>query len=212
AYDRIKSLKGKFKLADRLPVDVTKARSTVGKEINKKIAVKAAEAALIANDPKSLLPVSMETKLAVSRLAVEDVEEIIRIAEGIGPNYANAFNDFVLTLKGSGYDVLEFEAGGEVPTERLILAVGENYPLPGKSLDLHAQIQRLEQIKESNNHEQIIYIGLKDPYDLNSVKTDAYISAIGSNISNIRAVVNLLTGEAEANGELPVSPIKTKQP
>ncbi len=208
AYERIKALKGKFKLADRVPVDEQKAKITVGKSENKAIATRAASAALIADDPDELIPIDSNAKLAVIRLAEEDVDEIIRIAEGIGPNYADAFNDFADTFEMAGYDAVQFEPGENVPKNRIILAVGENYPLPGKSLDLRTQRANLDAIKESNADQKIIYIGLKDPYDMNQIAADARVYAIGSNISNIRAVINLLVGNVEANGELPVSPIK----
>ena len=42
---------------------------------------------------------------------------------------------------------------------------------------------------------------------MKKVKVNAYVCAIGSNISNIKAVVNFLAGEAYAKGELPVTPL-----
>ena len=206
AYNRIKALKEKFQLASRVPVDVAKAGQTVGNTQNKEVAVKAAEAALYAEDNNSLLPLDKEATVWVTRLAVEDVEEIIRIAEGIGPNYANAFEDFVTTLNDAGINVKTFSPGESVPKDAIVLAVAENYPLPGKSLDLVKQRKNLSMLQFYLNN-PIVYVGLKDPYDLNLIEANAKVYAIGSNISNIQAVVNLLIGTCEANGVLPVSPI-----
>jgi beta-N-acetylhexosaminidase len=206
AYNRIKMLKEKFNLASRVPVDVARAEEIVGSAKNKEVAVKAAEAALYAEDESKLLPLAEDATVWVTRLAVEDVEEIIRIAEGIGPNYANAFADFVTSLKASGLDVKTFSPGEEVPKNAMVLAVAENYPLPGKSLDLVKQRKNLAMLQFYLNN-PVIYIGLKDPYDLNLIEANTKVYAIGSNISNIQAVVNLLNGKIEATGIVPVSPI-----
>lgn len=206
AYNRIKSLKEKFQLASRVPVNVARAGQIVGSAKNKEIAVKAAEASLYAVDDSKLLPLARDANVWVTRLAIEDVEEIIRIAEGIGPNYANAFEDFVAQLSASGIKVKTFSPGETVPSDAIVLAVAENYPLPGKSLDLLKQRKNLSMLQFYLNN-PIIYIGLKDPYDLNLIEANAKVYAIGSNISNIQAVVNLLKGSVQATGILPVEPI-----
>ncbi len=210
AYNRIKSLKEKFNLAGRVPVNVDAAGATIGSVGNKGIAVKAADAALIENDPTDLLPIKTGSTVAIIRLAKENVEEIIRIAEGIGPNYANAYRDFVLEMKAAGFTVNEFASGDEIPKSDLVLAVSENYPLPGKSLDLTWQREQLKSIQEMAKV-PVVSIALKDPYDMNLISADAYVCAIGSNISNIQAVVNLLAGKTEAKGVLPVSPVQNKE-
>ena len=207
SYNRIKSMKEKFKLSERVLVDVAAADKIVGGKANQQTALKAAEAALYLEDKNGLVPLSQRSAVSVIRLAVENVEEVIRIAEGIGPNYANAYEDFVSEMNGAGFKVNEFILDEKVPGSSTILAVAENYPLPGKSLDLAKQREKLNRINEQAAG-SVIYIGLKDPYDLNLIEADCYASAIGSNISNIKAMVNLLAGKTEATGKLPVSPIQ----
>ena len=152
-----------------------------------------------------MIPLEEGAAVSVVRLAVENVDEIIRIAEGIGPNYANAFNDFVAEMRKAGFSVSEYAYDDTLPEENPVIVVSENYPLPGKSLDLGIQRNRMSIVQKDN---WVINVALKDPYDANMITPDAYVCAIGSNISNIRAVVNLLTGEVEATGKLPVSPIE----
>jgi beta-N-acetylhexosaminidase len=206
SYERIKSLKEKYHLATRVPVYVEMAGTMVGTDDNKAVAVRASEAALLKNDPRNLVPLKAGATVAVCRLAVEDVAEIIRIAEGIGPNYANAYADFVIELKNAGFKVNEFKPGETIPFGEVILAVSENYPLPGKSLDLKKQRERLAQVKSMAKN-PLLNVALKDPYDANLISVDAWVCAVGSNISNIQAVVNLLAGKVEANGKWPVSPV-----
>ena len=205
SYERLKSLKEKFNLTERLPIDVAKAVKTVGKDKNKAIAVKAAEAALISTYDSNLLT-NYQT-IAVTRLAKEDVEEIIRIAEGIGPNYANAYQDFITELKLAGFAPIEFMSNNPVPKADIILAVSENYPLPGKSLDLNHQRTRLQSIVD-DTETPVLNVALKDLYDVNQISANMYVCAVGSNISNIKAVVNFLSGKVEAKGQLPVTPIQ----
>lgn len=211
AYNRLINLKEKFKLKERLPIDPKMAKITVGNEENKKIALSCAEAALtILYDKKKSIPLSKESHVSIVKLAKENVDEIIKIAEGIGPNYANAYNDFVSEMKINGFKVNEYNFDdNEIPRDNIILAVSENYPLPGKSLDLKEQRSRLNILQQKNTKAIIINVALKDPYDANLVSPDAYISAIGSNISNVKAVVNLLSGNLEAKGKLPITPISS---
>ena len=209
AYNRLLSLKKRYKLAEKLPVDPIKAKEIVGSIENKQIALSCAEAALtVIYDNKQSIPLSKSSKVSIVKLAKENVEEIIKISEGIGPNYANAYNDFVIEMKAEGFDTQEYHFDDkEIPSENIIIAVSENYPLPGKSLDLKEQRRRLSKLQEANKGATIINVALKDPYDANLVKPDTYISALGSNISNVKAVVNLLAGKIEAKGKLPVTPI-----
>lgn len=206
SYERIKGLKEKFRLAERLPVDVQKARELVGHGEHREAAVQAAEAALIVRKD-GLIFMESDDVIAVTRLAREDIQEIVEIAEGIGPNYYSAYRDFVKGLASTGLNLVEFESHEAVPDADVIIAVSENYPLPGKSLDLEYQLDQLERILEESES-PVINVALKDPYDLNQIKANMYVCAIGSNISNIQAVINYFTGEADALGELPVTPIQ----
>ncbi len=208
AYNRIIELKKKYKLAERISVDPEKAKIMVGSEKHKSKAVQIAEAALYeAYDEKDLVPLKPGSPVSIVKLAKENVKEIIEIAAGIGPNYYNAYADFVKEMKAAGFEVTEYAYDAAIPAETIIICVSENYPLPGKSLDLEEQRRRLAVVRE-NSANLIINVALKDPYAANLVTTDAYVSAIGSNISNIKAMVNLLAGKVEAKGALPVSLLK----
>ncbi len=209
AYNRLLSLKKRYKLVEKLPVDPIKAKETVGNAENKQIALSCAEAALIViYDNKQSIPLSRGSKVSIIKLAKENVEEIIKISEGVGPNYANAYNDFVKEMKLENFKVQEYNFDNKkIPNENIIIAVSENYPLPGKSLDLKEQHNRLLVLQKNNEGATIINVALKDPYDAYQVKPDAYVCAMGSNISNVKAAVNLLAGKIEAKGKLPVTPI-----
>jgi beta-N-acetylhexosaminidase len=208
AYNRITELKKKYNLKEKIITDPEVAGSVVGSRENKEAAIRIAEAALyIAFDNKSSIPLKSGCSVSVVKLAKENLEEIIRISKGIGPNYYNAYSDFVREMKNAGFNVTEYSYDSKIPAGENIIAVSENYPLAGKSLDLMEQRKRLTILREGNRA-TLINVALKDPYDACLVKSDAYICAMGSNISNIKATVNLLSGKAVAKGKLPVTPVK----
>ena len=136
------------------------------------------------------------------------MEEIIKISEGIGPNYASAYDDFVKEMRKVGFEVVENQYNDELEPEKVILAVTENYPLAGLSLDLIAQNKRLKELRERNPDHTIINIALRDAYDAYAIEgIDSFVTALGSNISNVKSMVNLLAGRVKANGQLPITPI-----
>ncbi len=211
AYNRIVTLKEKYQLSQRIPVAVAAAGKTVGQKAHLKIAQQAAEAAVtVIQSNTEWLPIASGRPVVVVRLASENVTKIMEIAEGIGPNYADGFRDFVRALQEQGFQVSEKRFDQDIPSGSIVLAVGENYPLPGKSLDLGGQQARLDTLR-MNNKEPIIYIGLRDPYDAQRVDVDGYVSAIGSNRSNARAMARYLSGKVAAEGQLPVTPMDHKK-
>ena len=208
AYQRIVSLKAQYQLSERIPVNSQAAKAIVGREENKSIALAAAEAALmIIPENSPAIPLAPNSNVSIVKLSKENVEEIIRIAEGIGPNYANAYADLVSEMKKEGFAVTEYAYDDvAIPRDHAIIAVSENYPLPGKSLDLEEQKRRLDLLRANYPQSTLINVALRDPYDAYSVNVDAYVAAIGSNISNVKAVAYLLSGKFSSKGTLPVTP------
>jgi len=136
AYNRIISLKEKYKLAEKLSVDPEKASAFVGNTEHRKAALQIAESSLfMAYDNRSSIPLKAESPVSIVRLTKEDVTEIIRIAAGIGPNYYTAYADFVTEMKGAGFKVREYNYDEDIPDEHVVICVSENYPFPGTSLD-----------------------------------------------------------------------------
>jgi beta-N-acetylhexosaminidase len=209
AYGRIRALKTKYQLASRAGQPA--APQVVGSSANRDIAERSADAAVTRiYDRARLLPLKRGAKVAVVRLTKEDIAEIVAIGKGIGPNYANAYPDFVAALKAEGFDVAETGFDLQAAPGRALIAVGENYPFPGKSLDLVEQRRRLATLQERNPGRRVVYVGLKDPYDANLVSPDAYLSALGSNIFNVHAVARALVGRIAPAGTLPVTPLDGK--
>ena len=214
AYNRIVELKKRYKLEEKIPVDPELAKRTVGNKHNKLVGVQCAEASLVVvYDNKQSIPLDKDKEISVVKLSKEKVAEIVKIAKGIGPNYATAYTDFVNTMKKEAFRLNEFNFDDQsIPLDNIIIAVSENYPLPGMSLDISEQHRRLKILAENYSNSTIINVALRDPYDAYLVDADAYVTAIGSNISNIKAVVNLLAGKTKATSSLPVTPISSSRP
>lgn len=209
AYDKLLALKETYKLKDKLPVDPIKAKEIVGCVAHKNIAVSCAEAAVtIVYDHKNTIPLQVNSKVSIVKLSKENVGEILKISEGIGPNYGNAYADFVSEMKSEAFIVEEYNFDDkEIPASTVIIAVSENYPLPGKSLDIKEQHKRLKIIQDNNPNSTIVNVALRDPYDAYQTNANAYICAMGSNISNVKGVAHVLVGKVKAIGSLPVTPI-----
>ncbi len=209
AYNRIIDLKEKYQLKEKIPVDPKLAREIVGSPENKQVALQCAEAALtVVYDKKQSIPLVQNSGVSIVKLSKEEVKEIINISEGVGPNYATAYGDFVTTMRKEGFQITEYNYDDiSIPDDNTIIAVSENYPFAGLSLDLKEQQRRINILRAKNLNNTLVNVALRDPYDAYLVDADAYVTAIGSNISNIKAVVNLLVGRVEATGSLPVTPI-----
>ncbi|HEX9109448.1 MAG TPA: glycoside hydrolase family 3 N-terminal domain-containing protein, partial [Longimicrobiales bacterium] len=208
AYGRVVALKKKYHLATRVPVNPERARAIVGSEADRAVERAAARASVnLVYDRKHLLPLKKGAPVYVVRLTTLDVATLIAGMRGIGPNYSNGYRDLVDALKGFGFDVREFAPGQTVPDGATVLAVSENYPLPGKSMDLEQQHARLAALQAAHKG-PVIDAGLGAPYEAFQVSPDAYVSAVGSNRSNAEALAALLAGRVKSTSLLSVTPIK----
>ena len=208
AYGRVVALKAKYRIAQRVPVDPERAARTVGDARDRAVERSAARAsANLVYDPRHLLPLKRGTSLYVTRLTTLDVDAMIRGMRGIGPNYSRGYLDFVEALRSYGFAPHEFQPGEPVPGDAVVVTVSENYPLPGKAMDIEQQHGRLAEIRRTHAG-PLVNVGLSAPYDALQVKPDAYVSAVGSNRSNAQAAAALLAGVSRSSSKLSVTPIK----
>jgi len=208
AYGRVVALKAKYRIAQRVPVDPERAARIVGSARDRAVERSAARAsANLVYDSRHLLPLKRGTSLYVTRLTTLDVDAMIRGMRGIGPNYSRGYLDFVEALRSYGFAPHEFQPGEPVPGDAVVVTVSENYPLPGKAMDIEQQHGRLAEIRRTHAG-PLVNVGLSAPYDALQVKPDAYVSAVGSNRSNAQAAAALLAGVSRSSSKLSVTPIK----
>lgn len=208
AYGHVKALKEKYRIAQRIPVNPEAAARIVGSKEDLAVELRAAKAAAnVVYDRSGVLPLKAGSTIYVMRLSTQDVAGMIRGMRGIGPNYAGGYDELVAALRSFRYHVREITVRDGVPADGIIVAVAENYPLPGKSLDLEAQRRRLAQV-QSAFRGKVVVVGLSAPYDALLVKPDAYVSAVGSNRSNAQAAAAVLAGEVKPTSKLSVTPLQ----
>ena len=86
-----------------------------------------------------------------------------------------------------------------------IIAVTENYPLPGMDFAQASQLQILRTLSEQYR-EQLIVAALRDPYELSSLPdVDTYVCAFSFRPSAVQAIAGVLSGAYTATGKTPLT-------
>jgi beta-N-acetylhexosaminidase len=132
---------------------------------------------------------------------------------GIGPNQSTpAYAYFAAACKEQAHDVVEYSAeqvlNGTVtiPDGTQVIAVTENYPLPGMDFDQSSQLQVIERLIAQVGAERVIVVGLRDPYELEQfpdVRT--YLCAFSFRRCAAQAAAEALFGRFVLVGSSPVS-------
>ncbi len=131
---------------------------------------------------------------------------------GIGPNPdRSAFDYFEAAMreKFPQLRVITAEAflAGEAtfsPDEKIV-AVTENYPLPGMDFDQHSQTQIISDL-HSRIGSRLIVVALRDPYELATLPAiTTYLCAFSFRPSAARAAAEALDGDYIPSGTTPVS-------
>jgi beta-N-acetylhexosaminidase len=86
-----------------------------------------------------------------------------------------------------------------------VVAVTENYPLPGMDFDQASQVQVVRSLMERVGP-RLVVVALRDPYELGHFPdVAAYLCAFSFRPCAVEAAVQVLLGEARARGRSPVS-------
>lgn len=189
----------------------------VGCPENRKIEAQAAEAGVtLVRDERHLLDGIEKRHLVVVGATPRKAYDILTHTRGIGPNQNQAAFD-VFRGELSKYlpqttfiGTEELIAGQPLPIEirnaEVVIAVTEDYPLPGVDFDTASQkelIQRLIPIIG----EKLIVIALRPPYDLSGFgnKLGAYLTTCSSRPCAANAAAKVVAGYVTCRGSLPVS-------
>ena len=161
-------------------------------------------------------PIPAEDKVALVRLAPRSAYGVLTSTRGIGPNQAeSAFDAFrgEFLAGRAGVEVFEYydrPGFAADPATALrgfdtIVAISEDYPLPGVDFDLADQRRALEGLLGSLG-DRLVVIGLRSPYELASypdLKT--YISTCSSRPCAAKAAALAAFGRIPSVGVSPVS-------
>ncbi len=136
---------------------------------------------------------------------------------GIGPNQSTpAFTYFSAAIRQQTSKVIEYSAeqvlsGAVVIPENVrVIAVTENYPLPGMDFDQTSQVQVIERLIAQVGADRVIVVGLRDPYELEHLtRVQTYLCAFSFRKCAAQAAAEALFGRSVPQGASPVSILDT---
>ena len=188
----------------------------VGQASHRAVEQGAARAAVaVLRDRQQLLPIKAATPITLVNTTQRSAYNVLTKTRGIGPNQARpAFDVFADAMRARCGDVAviaaEDYAGVDLPAVGLIIAVSENYTLPGMDFDQSLQAQIIRELQERAGN-RLIVLGLRDPYQLAGyADIDTFVCSFSFRPCAAMAAAELLLGEIEPRGKTPVSVPGTK--
>ena len=187
------------------------AAESVGSENHRAIELDAARAAVsVIRDRHQLLPIESSAPVTVVNTTRRSAYDVLTRTRGIGPNQATpAFDVFAAALAEScdqlSIIAVEDFSDAALPEAGPIIAVNENYTLPGLDFDQSLQARMVRDMHAAAP-ERLIVLALRDPYELADFPDiNCYVCAFSFRPSAARAAADVLLGRVEAGGRLPVS-------
>ncbi len=207
-------LRVKEKMAAPALIAEDKALTIVGADAHRQVEVEAARHAVaVLRDRHSVVPLAEGRPIVLVNTTTRAVYAPLGSTRGIGPNQTTpAFDFFAAALiqrravrqRLSAEDIL----GGAIPDlsgDVVVIAVTENYPLPGMDFDQHSQPQVLSRLM-ALAPERLLVVALRDPYELAALPdVPAYVCAFSFRPCAAEAAGQVVCGEAAAAGHTPVS-------
>ena len=124
----------------------------------------------VLRDRNSSLPIDRRAPITLVNTTERSAYDVLTRTRGIGPNQATpAFDVFAVALRAECRDLTiiaaEDFASDDIPAAGLILAVTENYTLPGMDFDVARQAEIVRALHEAAGG-RLIVVALRDPYEL----------------------------------------------
>jgi beta-N-acetylhexosaminidase len=209
AVRRVLSLKARYPL---FPKSKTEWQS-VGGEVNRKVELEVSRHAVaILRDEANLLPVTKSHSITLVNTTTRTSYDVLGATRGIGPNQTTAAFDYFLEAIRKRYsnlrifsaeDVLASE-GRELNPDSLVVAVTENYPLPGVDFDQKSQSEVIQKLLAVAK-DRLIVVALRDPYELSYLNVPTYLCAFSFRPCAAQAAVDVLCGDVKPQGLTSVS-------
>ncbi|MCY4147005.1 MAG: glycoside hydrolase family 3 protein [Chloroflexi bacterium] len=164
----------------------------------------------IIRDRHSLLPLDPSAPLMLVNTTLRSAYPVLTKTRGIGPNQAApAFDVFVDALRAACPNArvvaAEDFSSADLPAQSLIIAVTENYTLPGMDFDRSQQAPIVRALQERAG-ERLLVLALCEPYELAEFPEIAgYVCAFSFRPCAALAAADVLLGRAAATGTTPVS-------
>ena len=193
-------------------VDPTPERPiVVGQESHRAVELEAARAAVaVLRDRENLLPISSGATITLVNTTQRSAYAVLTETRGIGPNQATpAFDVFADAMRARCGDVTVIEAdeysAAALPAQSLIIAVSENYTLPGMDFEGALQAKIVTEAHQVAG-DRLIVVALRDPYQLAEyAEIGTFVCSFSFRPPAAVAAAEALLGEIEPRGRTPVS-------
>ena len=190
---------------------LAQAATIVGQASHRAVELEAARAAVaILRDRKQLLPIKAATPITLVNTTLRSAYSVLTKTRGIGPNQARpAFDVFAAAMQArcDKLTVIAAEAytDAALPADGVVIAVSENYTLPGMDFGQSRQAAIIGDLQQ-RVPERLIVVALRDPYQLAQyAEIDAFVCSFSFRPCAAVAAAELLLGEIEPRGRTPVS-------
>ena len=170
----------------------------------------ARRAVSIVRNGRALIPVDPAAPITLVNTTERSAYSVLTQTRGIGPNQATpAFDVFAAAMRAECEQLTEIAAEdfavADLPAAGLLIAVTENYTLPGMDFDQSRQAEIVRALHEAAS-ERLIVVGLRDPYELARFpQIESYVCTFSFRPCAAVAAADALLGKFESSGRSPVS-------
>ncbi len=185
--------------------------ASVGGDDHRAIELRAARSAVsVLRNRKRLLPINSAAPITVVNTSKRSAYDVLTKTRGIGPNQAKPAFDVFADALAANCKRLRLIAAEDfdvdaIPSAGALIAVTENYTLPGMDFDQSLQAQIVRALRQAAG-DRLIVVALRDPYELaNFPDIGTYLCAFSFRPCAAQAAAEVLLGEIEASGRSPVS-------
>jgi beta-N-acetylhexosaminidase len=137
--------------------------------------------------------------------------DILGATRGIGPNQTTAAFDYFLEEMRKRFSNLQVLSAEDVLVnpnliikDGTLIAVTENYPLPGVDFDQKSQPEVIQKLL-SVAKDRLIVVALRDPYELSYLDVPTYLCTFSFRPCAAQAAVDVLCGDVKSQGFTSVS-------
>ncbi len=188
--------------------DVT---ARVGDRMHRALELETARGAVsVLRNRKRLLPIDSAAPITVVNTSKRSAYDVLTKTRGIGPNQAKPAFDVFADALAANCKRLRLIAAEDfdvdaIPSAGALIAVTENYTLPGMDFDQSLQAQIVRALRQAAG-DRLIVVALRDPYELADFPDiGTYLCAFSFRPCAAQAAAEVLLGEIEASGRSPVS-------
>ena len=190
---------------------LTDQAAIVGQDSHRAVELDVARRAVtVLRNRNRLIPIQSTAPLLLVNATRRSAYTVLTRTRGIGPNQATpAFDVFAAALQQAcpQLEIIGAEdfTEAKIPASGIIIAVTENYTLPGIDFDQSTQVKLVKHLHRLAA-DRLIVAALRDPYELaNFPEIATYVCSYSFRASAAQAAADILLGRIAPRGHTPVT-------